>query len=78
MPLSFDTAHRLAMADIKATMAREGRTVMTGADLAELNRLIGCCYTDNRPARRGAEDDIRYSETGWNGSRTMLTDEGCR
>lgn len=77
MPLSFDTAHRLAMADIKATMAREGRTVMNGEDVAELRRIIGL-YTDNRPARRGAEDDILYSENGMNGTKSMMTDEECR
>lgn len=74
MPLRFDCAHRLALEDVKAAMAREGRTVMNGADVAELRRLIAL-YTDNRPTRRGAEDEIRYSENGMDGGSM---EEFCR
>jgi hypothetical protein len=61
MPISFDAAHRRAMATVKANMVHSGRTEWTGEDYRLAARLVGY-YTE----KRGAEDEIRYSDNGMN------------
>ena len=65
MPFT-DEAFDKALAAVKKRLADEGRTIWTRADGEEFTRLIAE-FTDARPERRGAEDEIRYSENGMGG-----------